>query len=200
MEELYSSKTWVLTRATWHNIPEDHILHFCTLSNRALLCRSKLFNRMNLVLNQGETSIIKSASTIILTTISLSWNGEESFVIQKYFLEKMNKDFSWKLSLNPHLEFQANVYLYFNHMKYNIWCTASYRQIIQIAYFLVQVIGRTYVVGSSKKITGGLFTSSRAIDRRFLCPPDRHSVRVLRHDISPRVLRTSSIWIIEQAR
>jgi hypothetical protein len=57
----------------------------------------------------------------------------------------------------------------------------------------------THVVGSSRKITGGLLTSSRAIDRRFLSPPDRRSVLVLRHDISPSVQSTSSIWGTQQA-
>ena len=30
----------------------------------------------------------------------------------------------------------------------------------------------SYVVGSSRNITGGLLTSSSAIDKRFLSPPD----------------------------
>lgn len=33
----------------------------------------------------------------------------------------------------------------------------------------------TYVVGSSKKITGGLLTSSKATDSRFNWPPDNLS-------------------------
>jgi len=60
-------------------------------------------------------------------------------------------------------------------------------------------VTRTHVVGSSRKITGGLLTSSKAIDKRFLCPPDRHSVLVLRHDISPRVQSISSIWGTQNA-
>jgi len=60
-------------------------------------------------------------------------------------------------------------------------------------------VTRTHVVGSSRKIIGGLLTSSKAIDRRFFCPPDRHSVLVLRHEISPRVRSTSSIWGTQQA-
>lgn len=31
----------------------------------------------------------------------------------------------------------------------------------------------SYLVGSSKNMTGGLLTSSRAMASRFLCPPDR---------------------------
>ena len=34
-------------------------------------------------------------------------------------------------------------------------------------------------VGSSKNIIGGLLTSSRAIERRFFCPPERFEVIVL---------------------
>lgn len=30
----------------------------------------------------------------------------------------------------------------------------------------------TYLVGSSRKMIGGLFTSSKAIAKRFLWPPD----------------------------
>lgn len=36
----------------------------------------------------------------------------------------------------------------------------------------------TYVVGSSKNITGGLFNNSRAIDTRFRSPPESLSVNV----------------------
>jgi hypothetical protein len=34
------------------------------------------------------------------------------------------------------------------------------------------IMYKTYVVGSSKSMTGGLFISSRATERRFLSPPD----------------------------
>lgn len=35
-----------------------------------------------------------------------------------------------------------------------------------------------HLVGSSKNMTGGLLTSSRAMARRLRCPPDRELVRV----------------------
>lgn len=34
-------------------------------------------------------------------------------------------------------------------------------------------------VGSSKNMIGGLLTSSKAIDNRFFCPPDKFDVIVL---------------------
>lgn len=36
----------------------------------------------------------------------------------------------------------------------------------------------TYVVGSSKKIIGGLLSSSKATANLFLCPPDNLDVNV----------------------
>lgn len=37
---------------------------------------------------------------------------------------------------------------------------------------------QAYLVGSSKNMTGGLLTSSRAMARRFLCPPESRAVLV----------------------
>jgi len=51
-----------------------------------------------------------------------------------------------------------------------------------------------YLVGSSKNMTGGLLTSSRAIDRRFLCPPDRLPLLVSLSSSSPRLSSTLSTW------
>lgn len=48
-----------------------------------------------------------------------------------------------------------------------------------------------YLVGSSKNMTGGLFTSSSAMARRFRWPPDRLPVRVLAQDSKPRAVRIS---------
>lgn len=43
----------------------------------------------------------------------------------------------------------------------------------------------TYLVGSSKNITGGLSNISRAIASRFFCPPDKFPVLVFRLSYSP---------------
>ena len=51
----------------------------------------------------------------------------------------------------------------------------------------------THVVGSSRNMTGGLSMSSRAMDSRFLWPPDRLQQRVSRVAESPSVSRMSSI-------
>ncbi|KYN06509.1 hypothetical protein ALC62_02588, partial [Cyphomyrmex costatus] len=51
----------------------------------------------------------------------------------------------------------------------------------------------TYVVGSSRKITGGLFTSSSAIVSLFLSPPESLSVTVSRVLVNLSVLKISSI-------
>ena len=48
-------------------------------------------------------------------------------------------------------------------------------------------------VGSSKNITGGLFTSSNAMDSRFFCPPDKLLVSVLRCSSKPSVSKISLI-------
>lgn len=47
------------------------------------------------------------------------------------------------------------------------------------------------LVGSSKNIMGGLFTSSRAMDKRFFCPPDKLLVIVLRCSCKPNVSNIS---------
>lgn len=44
-----------------------------------------------------------------------------------------------------------------------------------------------YVVGSSKKSIAGLLTSSNAIIKRFLCPPDKCSTLVSR--LVPKPIR-----------
>ena len=51
-----------------------------------------------------------------------------------------------------------------------------------------------YLVGSSKKKTGGLLISSRAIDSRFFSPPDSISVLVVLLSNRPRLLSTSSTY------
>lgn len=51
-----------------------------------------------------------------------------------------------------------------------------------------------YLVGSSKNMTGGLFTSSSAMARRFRWPPERLPVRVLAQDSRPRAVRISLTW------
>lgn len=54
--------------------------------------------------------------------------------------------------------------------------------------------GETYLVGSSKNMTGGLLTSSRAMARRFLCPPESRAVLVCEQDIRPSAVRISVTW------
>ena len=46
-------------------------------------------------------------------------------------------------------------------------------------------------VGSSKNITGGLFTNSNAIARRFLCPPLKVEDLVSKHSVKPNVSKIS---------
>jgi len=52
---------------------------------------------------------------------------------------------------------------------------------------------KTYLVGSSKNIIGGLFTNSRAMESLFFWPPLRFEVIVRRCSDKPRVSRIS--WI-----
>lgn len=52
---------------------------------------------------------------------------------------------------------------------------------------------KTYVVGSSRKIIGGLLRSSSAIANRFLSPPERREAIVLVEFSKPSRER---IWII----
>lgn len=54
--------------------------------------------------------------------------------------------------------------------------------------------GEKYLVGSSKNMTGGLLTSSRAMASRFLCPPESRAVLVWEQDIRPRAVRISVTW------
>lgn len=58
--------------------------------------------------------------------------------------------------------------------------------------WLYYVLYSTDLVGSSKNMRGGLLTSSRAMDRRFLCPPDKLLVLVFFVSSSPRVSKISS--------
>jgi hypothetical protein len=44
MEAIHSSKMWVLTSATWHNIPEDGILHSTAVKTSNLTKRNLLHN------------------------------------------------------------------------------------------------------------------------------------------------------------
>ncbi|KYN43610.1 hypothetical protein ALC56_00028, partial [Trachymyrmex septentrionalis] len=59
----------------------------------------------------------------------------------------------------------------------------------------IKIINRrdTYVVGSSRKIIGGLFTSSSAIVNLFLSPPESLSVSVSRVPVNLSVPKISSI-------
>ena len=54
--------------------------------------------------------------------------------------------------------------------------------------------GENYLVGSSKNMTGGLLTSSRAMARRFLCPPESRAVLVWEQDSRPSAVRISVTW------
>lgn len=53
--------------------------------------------------------------------------------------------------------------------------------IISINTQCKHLINTVYLVGSSKNMTGGLFTSSRAIASLLHCPPEREIVRVWAH-------------------
>lgn len=48
-------------------------------------------------------------------------------------------------------------------------------------------------------MTGGLLTSSRAIAKRFRCPPERHSVRVPEHSRRPSAVKISFTCKLKQA-
>lgn len=52
----------------------------------------------------------------------------------------------------------------------------------------------SYLVGSSKNMTGGLLTSSRAMASLLHWPPERQLVRVWAHSWRPRAVRISSTW------
>lgn len=51
-----------------------------------------------------------------------------------------------------------------------------------------------HLVGSSKNMTGGLLTSSRAMASLFLWPPDRWDVLVLAQSSKPSAIRISRTW------
>jgi len=73
-----------------------------------------------------------------------------------------------------------------HHIRSTSICLKDYELI------LIDAIN-TYVVGSSRKITGGLFTSSSAIVSLFLSPPESLSVIVSRVLVNLSILRISSI-------
>lgn len=73
-----------------------------------------------------------------------------------------------------------------SRMKDRIKNRRKMSRIRQIASFL-------YLVGSSKKIKGGLLTSSKAMATRFLCPPDTSLSRVSDVSRRPRFTRISLI-------
>uniref|UniRef100_A0A182F590 Uncharacterized protein n=1 Tax=Anopheles albimanus TaxID=7167 RepID=A0A182F590_ANOAL len=50
------------------------------------------------------------------------------------------------------------------------------------------------LVGSSKNMTGGLFTISSAIASRFFCPPDNRPVRVFFASYNPMARNASSTY------
>lgn len=58
----------------------------------------------------------------------------------------------------------------------------------------------SHLVGSSKNMTGGLLTSSRAMASRLHWPPDRQLVRVWAHSWRPKAVRISSTWDMDQNR
>ena len=55
-------------------------------------------------------------------------------------------------------------------------------------------INLSYLVGSSRKITGGLLTSSNAMASLFLWPPEISLSLVLAVSVKPRFSRISFIW------
>lgn len=59
------------------------------------------------------------------------------------------------------------------------------------------VFTKTYVVGSSKNMTGGLLTNSRDIDSLFLSPPESLSVGVSFTLVNLNISRTSAICKIK---
>ena len=67
-----------------------------------------------------------------------------------------------------------------------------------IFYFLsinnLSLICTIYLVGSSKNITGGLLTSSRAIASLLRCPPERLLLCVFSTSDKPMALIISSTW------
>lgn len=56
----------------------------------------------------------------------------------------------------------------------------------------------SHLVGSSKNMTGGLLTSSRAMASLLHWPPDRQLVRVWAHSWRPKAVRISSTWDMDQ--
>lgn len=58
----------------------------------------------------------------------------------------------------------------------------------------VTIVCLSHLVGSSKNMTGGLLTSSRAIASRLHWPPDSELVRVWAHSRSPNAVRISCTW------
>lgn len=57
-----------------------------------------------------------------------------------------------------------------------------------------------HLVGSSKNMTGGLLTSSRAMARRLHWPPDSELVRVWAQSRSPKAVRISFTWTEKRER
>ena len=66
-----------------------------------------------------------------------------------------------------------------------------------IAFYILKINSKTYVVGSSKNIIGGLSISSKAIDKRFFCPPDKFPHLVIFVNFKFSVSRILSIWKID---
>ena len=58
---------------------------------------------------------------------------------------------------------------------------------------IFSLIHYTYVVGSSKNMTDGLLTNSRAMESRFICPPDSFLHRVSLQVLKPIMSNISSI-------
>lgn len=108
-------------------------------------------------------------------------------------------DVSYKLWFDPHV---IN-YVTFEHSKPMTNCPDRCEIVfVLIIPFLFETHSArpfvrpydTYVVGSSKNKTGGLSNNSKAIDRRFRCPPDKLPHRVNFERINWSVFRTLSIY------
>lgn len=70
-----------------------------------------------------------------------------------------------------------------------------YLSMIILYIHLLLELKNAYVVGSSKKIIGGLFNNSSAMANRFLSPPDSLSVLVCFALLSLNISRISDIYV-----
>lgn len=106
-------------------------------------------------------------------------------------------DVLYKLWFGPH----AINYVTFEHNKPMKNCPIRCELFFRIKFAFdskfdfikLQIIMKTHVVGSSKNKTGGLSNNSKAIDKRFRCPPDKLPHRVNFERINCNVFKTLSI-------